>query len=166
MFRWLILFDDFTYGALVVGLTGGIATGKSTVSSLFRAHSIPVIDADILAREVVEPGKLAHSQIVAYFGQDILRPDGTLDRAKLGAVIFNDAEKRKKLNSIVHPAVRRAMVRDVLRCWIKGNKLCVVDVPLLIESGLDKWVAKVIVVSWCVPRLIVAVPCAELLLHG
>ena len=97
---------------------------------------------------MVEPGSHAHSQIVAYFGNEILRPDGALDRAKLGAVIFNDAEKRKKLNTIVHPAVRKAMVRDILRCWVKGNRICVVDVPLLIEAGLDKWVAKVVVVSW------------------
>jgi len=132
---------------LVVGLTGGIATGKSTVSALLKSHAIPIIDADILARQVVEPGTKAYSQIVSYFGDDIRHPDGTLDRPKLGSLVFNDAEKRKKLNSIVHPAVRQGMVWQVVRCWLKGEKICVLDVPLLIEAGLWKWVGRIVVVS-------------------
>ncbi|TFK46705.1 CoaE-domain-containing protein [Heliocybe sulcata] len=131
---------------LVVGLTGGIATGKSTVSALLKSHNIPLIDADVLAREVVLPGTSAHKQIVEYFGPDVLQEDGTLDRPKLGSIVFNDEVKRRKLNSIVHPAVRWAMFWAVVQCWIKGQKLCVVDVPLLIESGIHKWVGKVVVV--------------------
>lgn len=131
---------------LVVGLTGGIATGKSTVSTLFKSRQIPVIDADVLAREVVQPGAKGLTQIVASFGSELLFPDGTLDRKKLGAIIFNNEVKRKKLNSIIHPAVSRAILWNVFLCWLRGEKLCVVDVPLLIEGGLWKWMGKVVVV--------------------
>ncbi|OAX38013.1 CoaE-domain-containing protein [Rhizopogon vinicolor AM-OR11-026] len=131
---------------LVVGLTGGIATGKSTVSNLFKSERIPVIDADVLAREVVQPGTKGLAKIVTYFGPEVLLPDGTLDRKKLGAIIFNDEKKRKKLNSIIHPAVSRAIFWSVFHCWFRGEKLCVVDVPLLIEGGLWKWMGKVVVV--------------------
>ncbi|KZT44006.1 CoaE-domain-containing protein [Sistotremastrum suecicum HHB10207 ss-3] len=131
---------------LVIGLTGGIATGKSTVSAQFAKQGIPLIDADVLARQVVEPGTRAYKQIVAHFGPDILREDGYLDRPKLGQVVFSDEQKRKKLNSIVHPAVSRAMVWQVLKYWLAGHKLCLLDIPLLVEVGLYKWVGKVIVV--------------------
>ncbi|KDQ61308.1 hypothetical protein JAAARDRAFT_32316 [Jaapia argillacea MUCL 33604] len=131
---------------LVVGLTGGIATGKSTVSTILQRCQIPIVDADILAREVVEPGTPALKRIVAVFGPSILREDGTLDRPKLGAIVFNDAEKRLKLNAIVHPAVRKAMVWAVAKYWMRGEKICVLDVPLLIEAGLFKWVGKVVLV--------------------
>lgn len=110
------------------------------------------MDADVIARQVVLPGTSAHSQIVNYFGHDILLPDGGLDRPKLGAVIFGDEGKRKKLNSIVHPAVRRAMLWEVIKSWLKGKKFCVIDVPLLIETGLHRWVGKVVVVSWYVTQ--------------
>ncbi|KLO18590.1 CoaE-domain-containing protein [Schizopora paradoxa] len=132
---------------LVVGLTGGIATGKSTVSALLKSHGVPIVDADVLARQVVEPGTKAYAQIVSYFGADICHPDGSLDRPKLGKLVFNDAEKRKKLNSIVHPAVRKAMVWKVVLCWLRGERICVLDVPLLIEAGLWKWVGRIVVVS-------------------
>ncbi|KAF8889879.1 CoaE-domain-containing protein [Infundibulicybe gibba] len=131
---------------LVIGLTGGIATGKSTVANLLRAKHIPIVDADVLARQVVEPGTRGLASIVKAFGRDILLPDGSLDRKKLGTVIFNDEAKRKILNSIVHPAVRRSTLWQVLTYWIKGEKYCIVDVPLLIEGGLWRWVGKVVVV--------------------
>ena len=134
----------------VIGLTGGIATGKSTVSSLLASHGIPIIDADVLAREVVAPGTRALNQIVAEFGRDILQSDGTLDRPKLGELIFNNDAKRKKLNSIVHPAVRRAMIWRVIKYWLRGEKMCVLDVPLLIEVELWKWMGWVVVVYWWV----------------
>lgn len=133
---------------LVVGLTGGISTGKSTVSAFLKSYGLPIIDADILARQVVEPGTPALAQIVKTFGPSILsESDGTLDRKKLGSIIFNDADKRKALNGIVHPAVRKAMVWGIVRCWMRGEKLCVVDVPLLIESGLWRFVGMTVVVS-------------------
>ncbi|KAH7923485.1 CoaE-domain-containing protein [Leucogyrophana mollusca] len=137
---------------LVVGLTGGIATGKSTVSNSFKARNIPVIDADILAREVVQPGTPGLSQIVKHFGSSVLLPDGTLDRKQLGSIIFNDEAKRKKVNSIIHPAVTRAILWGVLKYWVRGHKLVVIDVPLLIEGGLWKWMGKVVVV-YCPPEI-------------
>lgn len=133
---------------IVIGLTGGIATGKSTVSSLLKAAGIPIIDADIIARQVVEPGTPALAKIQATFGNEVLFPDGSLDRKKLGSIIFNDEVKRKQLNKIVHPAVRKAMLWQMLGYWIKGYKYCVMDVPLLIEGGLWQWVGLVVVVYW------------------
>lgn len=130
----------------VVGLTGGIATGKSTVSSILKARGYLTIDADVLAREAVLPHTPAHTAIVKAFGEDILQSDGCLDRKKLGSAIFNDEGKRKRLNGIVHPAVRRAMVWGVVKAWIRVEKVCIVDVPLLIETGIWKWVGKVVVV--------------------
>lgn len=137
----------------MVGLTGGISTGKSTVSSLLKDHNIPVVDADYLARKVVQPGTRALAQIVAYFGESILLPDGALDRPKLGAVIFGSEEKRKKLNSIIHPAVRREMFWEVVVSWLSGKRICVLDVPLLIETGLHKMVGETVVVYWCVIQM-------------
>lgn len=131
-------------------MTGGIATGKSTVSAQLKSFGLPIIDADIIARQVVEPGTPALRKIVEYFGEDILLPDGCLNRPKLGSIIFNDEAKRKKLNSIVHPAVWRAMFWAVVSNWIRGHKLCILDTPLLIEGGLWKWVGKVVVVYWYV----------------
>ncbi|GJJ12065.1 hypothetical protein Clacol_006306 [Clathrus columnatus] len=131
---------------LVVGLTGGIATGKSTVSGILKSHNITVIDADILAREVVQPGTRGLRKIVTEFGPEILNSDGSLNRTKLGDIIFNNELKRKKLNAIIHPAVRYAMFWGVFRSWLRGDKICILDVPLLIEVGLWKWMGWVVVV--------------------
>ncbi|AXI09660.1 dephospho-CoA kinase [Oceanobacillus sp. 143] len=132
--------------ALVIGLTGSIASGKSTVSLMFDDFQIPVIDADKIAREVVEPGEAAYEGIVAAFGEAILIEDKTLDRKKLGSIIFADEDKRQTLNSIVHPEVRKQMIeqRDAL---IAAGKRCIVlDIPLLFESNLTSLVDKTIVV--------------------
>jgi dephospho-CoA kinase len=154
----------------VVGLTGGIATGKSTVAALFASHDIPIIDADLIARQVVEPGSSAHKQIVKAFGKGVLLPSSVnptdsgssinsderdwytrpIDRKKLGTIVFNNEKQRKILNRIVHPAVTRAILWGVLKAWLRGEKLVVVDVPLLIEGGLWKWMGRVIVVYWYV----------------
>lgn len=99
---------------LVIGLTGSIGTGKSTVAKMFKQLGIPVIDADEIARLVVEPGKEAYEKIVETFGEDILQKDRTLDRKKLGAIVFNDEEKRKQLNGIVHPAIRKEMLLSLI----------------------------------------------------
>ncbi|KAF9022203.1 CoaE-domain-containing protein [Hymenopellis radicata] len=130
----------------VVGLTGGIATGKSTVSSILREKGVPIVDADVIARRVVEPGSKGLKKIVAFFGDQVLLPDGSLDRKQLGSIIFNDDVKRRKLNGILHPAIRRTMLWEVVKYWLKGNKYCVLDVPLLIEGPLWKLVAQVAVV--------------------
>ncbi|KAI0261405.1 CoaE-domain-containing protein [Gloeopeniophorella convolvens] len=131
---------------LVIGLTGGIATGKSTVSAQLAARGIPIIDADVLAREVVRPGTRALQKIVKTFGPEVLQADGTLDRPKLGAIVFGDEIQRRKLNAIVHPAVRWGMALGVLKCWLRGERVCILDVPLLIESKIYQWVGKVVVV--------------------
>jgi dephospho-CoA kinase len=136
-----------THG-IVVGLTGGIATGKSTVSRQLAARGIPVIDADILARDVVRPGTRALNKIVSTFGPDVLKEDGTLDRSKLGAIVFRDDEQRRKLNAIIHPAVRWAIALGILKCWLRGERFCVLDVPLLIETKIYQWVGKIVVVYW------------------
>ncbi|WP_067730540.1 dephospho-CoA kinase [Oceanobacillus damuensis] len=132
--------------SLSIGLTGSIASGKSTVSLMFDDFDIPVVDADKIAREVVEPGENAYEQVVENFGKTILREDGTLDRPALGAIIFDDAAKRKLLNSIVHPAVREKMLyqRDA---YLEGGAQCVVlDIPLLFESKLTDFVDRTVVV--------------------
>ena len=134
----------------VVGLTGGIATGKSSVSAQLKSFGLPIVDADLIARQVVEPGTPVHAQIVAHFGEDILHPDGTLNRPKLGSIVFNDESQRKVLNSITHPAIARKMFLSFLTYWLKGHKICVVDNPLLIEGGMYKWMGKVVIVYWCV----------------
>ena len=132
--------------SLVIGLTGGIASGKSTVSNMFRELGIPVIDADLISREVVERGEKAYKDIVDTFGEGILQKNGSLDRKALGAIVFSDETKRKQLNSIVHPAVRERLIsrRDAL--LEKGTRCVVLDIPLLFESGLADYADKTLVV--------------------
>ncbi|MED3843772.1 dephospho-CoA kinase [Geobacillus stearothermophilus] len=132
--------------AFTIGLTGGIASGKSTVSAMMRELGLPVIDADEAARAVVRPGEESYRQIVAAFGPGILRADGEIDRAKLGAIVFNDEQQRKVLNAIVHPAVRKKMLAEKEAHIRSGAKTVVLDIPLLFESGLTHWVDKVLVV--------------------
>lgn len=95
---------------------------------------------------MVLPGTSAYTAIIKTFGEEILQSDGYLDRKKLGSVIFNDEEKRKQLNRVIHPAVRKAMICGITKAWIRGEKVCIVDVPLLIETGIWKWAGKVVVV--------------------
>ncbi|GIN60180.1 dephospho-CoA kinase [Robertmurraya siralis] len=132
--------------AIVVGLTGGIASGKSTVSNILKDHGVPIIDADLEARLAVEVGEPAYKEIVSYFGQDILLKNQEIDRAKLGAIIFNHEEKRLKLNSIVHPDVRRRMNEKREHAVSAGEKLIVLDIPLLFESKLTHMVDKTLLV--------------------
>lgn len=131
---------------LVVGLTGGIASGKSTVSKMFKDMGITVIDADIEARLAVEKGEPAYENIVAFFGRDILLEDGSINRAKLGEIIFNDLEKRLKLNSIVHPEVRKRMLAKRDQAIEAGERLIIMDIPLLFESKLTYMVDKILLV--------------------
>ncbi|GAA5837716.1 hypothetical protein JCM11251_002304 [Rhodosporidiobolus azoricus] len=131
---------------LVVGLTGGIASGKSTVTSLLASHHIPVIDLDILSRQAVSPGSYALSRISSHFGSSILREDGSLNREKLGSIVFGNEKERKVLNSIVHPAVRRLLAWEVVKAWFRGEKMVVVDAPLLVEAGLWRFCGAIVVV--------------------
>src|SRR5690625_884671 len=132
--------------ALVIGLTGSIGTGKSTIANQFKKLNIPVIDADLIAREVVEPGKEAYNEIVNTFGQEIVQEDGSLNRPRLGGIVFADENKRKILNSIIHPAIRREMLRQRDFYIEQGEPCIVLDIPLLFESKLTNFVDKIIVV--------------------
>ncbi|GED68245.1 dephospho-CoA kinase [Brevibacillus reuszeri] len=131
---------------MILGLTGGIATGKSTVTAMLRERGIPVIDADQIAREVVEPGKPAYEAIVRHFGRDILLEDGQIDRKKLGEVVFSDESERQKLNAIVHPEVRRVMRQEAEAAEANGEQIVFMDIPLLYESKLQYLVEKIVVV--------------------
>ncbi len=133
---------------LLVGLTGGLATGKSTVARLFRDCGATLIDADLLARQVVQPGKPAWRDIVRTFGKQVLRPDRTLDRGALAGIVFGNRSKLHKLNAIVHPRVAREQARLAREIARKDPKAVVIyDVPLLFEAGVDKRVHTVIVVA-------------------
>lgn len=132
--------------SLVIGLTGGIASGKSTISAMFAEMGIPVIDADIEARLAVEKGEKAYSDIVSFFGVEILDENGAINRPKLGSIVFNDSGKRKMLNSIVHPAVRERMAQKRKLAEAANEKAIVMDIPLLFESKLTALVEKIIVV--------------------
>jgi dephospho-CoA kinase len=146
---------------LVVGLTGGIATGKSTVSNLLQQkHSLPVIDADILARKAVEPGTTAFKRILSTFGDDLALRDESgnitgLDRTTLGKRVFSGNEvARKKLNGIVHPMVRWLTVKAILWEWlVNGRGVVILDIPLLFESGLDRFCGLSVLVSVSDPEL-------------
>lgn len=118
------------------------------MSRIIAEQNVPIIDADLIARQVVEPGRRAYKLIRKHFGDEILQADGTIDRPKLGAIIFGDSDKRKVLNSCVHPYVRLEMFKQVLWHWMTGAKLVVLDVPLLFESKLDKFVNTTVVVYW------------------
>jgi dephospho-CoA kinase len=132
---------------LLVGLTGGLATGKSTVSDMLRALGCVVLDADVLAREVVEPGQPALATIAREFGADVLRPDGTLDRKRLGAIVFVASERRRRLEAITHPAIRDRYLARLADLEAQGfDGVVVWDAPVMIESGGYKGVDRLVVV--------------------
>ncbi|MCM3062168.1 dephospho-CoA kinase [Bacillus altitudinis] len=131
---------------LVIGLTGGIASGKSTVSQMIKEKGIRVVDADIIAKEAVSKGSAALHQIVQTFGEEVLLPNGELNRQQLGAIIFSDEEKRKKLNAIVHPEVRKEMLKQRDEGVSNNETFVVLDIPLLFESKLEGLVDRIIVV--------------------
>jgi len=130
----------------LVGLTGGIATGKSTFAAALRMAGAPVVDADRLARDAVRRGSPALEEIVRAFGPEVLGPDGELDRPRMAARVFADPAARARLESIVHPAVRRAVAAETARLAAQGHDLAFYDVPLLFETGLDREVDCVLVV--------------------
>jgi dephospho-CoA kinase len=132
---------------LLVGLTGGIATGKSTVSHMLRGLGAEIIDADLLAREVVEPGQPAWHEIVGEFGRDVVSPDGTLDRKKLGAIVFADPERRKRLEAITHPAIRAAVQARLDELAARGFAgIVFYDAAILIEALGHKDMERMVVV--------------------
>jgi dephospho-CoA kinase len=137
----------------VIGLTGGIASGKSTVGKLLRAHGAVVVDADEVARAVVEPGAPAYERIVAAFGPEILQPataDGAsppLDREKLAARVFADPAARAQLNKLTHPAIAAESGRRLAAAALAGAPLLVYEVPLLVENNLQHGLSGVLVVD-------------------
>jgi dephospho-CoA kinase len=137
---------------LKVGLTGGIASGKSTVAAMMRDIDCPVLAADALGHELLEPGQTAYAEVVREFGIDILDSYGNVDRTALGEIVFADAEKRERLNQILHPRIQ-----DVIQKWFAalanagGPELAVVEAALIFEAGYEKDLDKVIV-CWCRPE--------------
>lgn len=128
-----------------IGLTGGIGSGKSTVAGLLAQHGAVIIDADAIARDVVEPGMPALSLLVLEFGDDILRSDGTLDRAALAAAAFRDADGTQRLNAIMHPVIREESQRRLDAA--PESAIVVYDMPLLFETGQQDLVDTVVVVD-------------------
>ncbi len=132
--------------ATTIGLTGGIASGKSTVSSILRGLGARVIDADAISKWVTRPGTAAWRELVDAFGADVLNPDRTVNRRKLGSKVFNDPEALKRLNAITHPRTIGAIKKEIARSE-KSDRVVVIDAPLLIESGMTDMVDQVWVVS-------------------
>jgi dephospho-CoA kinase len=121
----------------LIGVTGGIATGKSTVDALLAAHGAAVIDADVLAREVVLPGEPALAEVAQRFGGEMLQADGTLDRARLGTLVFADADARRDLERITHPRITGLMQERIARALAGPAPLVAVDIPLLFENARE-----------------------------
>lgn len=132
---------------MIIGLTGSIASGKSTVSKMLEEKGFPIVDADLIARLVVEPGTQVMQKIEEIFGEDVIHEDGSLNREELGKRIFGNEKNRERLNSIMHPAIRAEMLRQKEEHIANGAKIVVMDIPLLFESKLQSFVEKIIVVT-------------------
>jgi dephospho-CoA kinase len=132
----------------LIGLTGGIASGKSTIARRLAEHGAIIIDADIVSREVVAPGSPALASIALEFGEDMINSEGTLSRAKLGALVFSDAEKLEKLNAIMHPAVKTRSAEVLAKASADNpDSVIVYDVPLLVEADIARNYDEIIVAS-------------------
>ncbi len=132
---------------LKVGLTGGIGSGKTAVSDRFADLGAPVIDTDVLAREVVAPGEPALEQLTDAFGNEILREDGTLDRDGLRSKVFDDPEARRRVEAILHPAIRQRLRGRLRELEKQDETYCIIVVPLLVETGFQELVDRVLVVE-------------------
>lgn len=132
---------------LRIGLTGGIGSGKTTVADLFRSHGFPVIDADLIARQIVEPGQPALTELAQAFGADILHPDGSLNRGELAARAFVDPERTALLNSITHPRIQAETARQFAAAEAAGEPAVIYDMPLLVDNGLHEGMDLVVVVD-------------------
>jgi dephospho-CoA kinase len=131
----------------VFGLTGGIGSGKSRVAALLRERGVPVVDADELAREAVAVGSEGLAEVVRAFGRELLAVDGSLDRKRLGALVFSDEAARRRLNAITHPRVRQLSAERFAELSRQGAALAAYDVPLLFEVGLDAVLRPIVVVA-------------------
>jgi dephospho-CoA kinase len=132
---------------LLVGLTGNIASGKSTVSQMLSERGATIIDADLLARQAVEPGTPGYERIVERWGDAVLAPDGHLDRAALRSIVFADPEELERLNAIVHPEVEEMRDRLVREALERGDRIVVCDIPLLFERHLGENFDRIILVD-------------------
>ncbi len=128
----------------VIGLTGGIGSGKTTVGDRFAQHGVPVVDTDLLARELVEPGQPALAEIVAHFGPDCLDAGGRLQRTRLRDRVFANADGRQRLEAILHPRIRH-LARE--RIAALTAPYCLVVIPLLVETGMADWVHRILVID-------------------
>ena len=129
---------------LKIGLTGGIASGKSTVCKLFSRHNIPIIDADIIAQDLVKPNQIAFNDIVKTFGTAILQDDGTLDRQQLRRLIFSDKAAKRQLETILHPLIQQRLTQQISK---KQSPYCILAIPLLIEANMRHLVDHVLVID-------------------
>ncbi|MBC7420477.1 MAG: dephospho-CoA kinase [Bdellovibrio sp.] len=131
-----------------IGLTGGIATGKSTAKKLIEGLGIPVIDADLISHQVTAAGAEGLRQVVFHFGNEILNPDQSLNRKKLGSIIFADIDHRLKLENILHPLIQAKVQKLKMQYQAAGHQICFYDVPLLFEKNLEKLFDRVVLI-WC-----------------
>ena len=132
----------------IIGLTGGIGTGKSTVSNYLREHNFAIVDADLISRQVVEPGRPLLKELEEAFGSEIINDDGSLNRKGLAAIVFNDVEQRKLMDSIMHKEILAEM-RSCMEEYQQNNQHqgIIIDAPLLFEIGLEKWCDQVWLVT-------------------
>ncbi len=136
---------------LRVGLTGGIACGKTTVARMFAELGIPVLEADRVAHALLEPGQPAYAAVVAEFGPQVLRADGTVDRGRLGEIVFADRNRLERLNQLVHPGVQEAIEHWFAEQAGRGARVALVEAALLVEAGYHHQLDRLIVV-WCRPE--------------
>ncbi len=132
-----------------IGLTGGIASGKTTVTKIFAQHGVPIIDADIIAHALVQPGQPALTEIIDAYGTDIIQPEGGLDRAKLRQRVFSDPSQRHRLEAILHPRIRQTMLEQVTQ---QQYPYCILSIPLLVETRQWDLVDRILVID-CVEEL-------------
>ena len=130
--------------SLKIGLTGGVASGKTTVSDFFKGLGIPVIDADVISHEVTQPDGSAFEEIISSFGSNILDENGLIDRKNMRAIIFDDVSKKEMLERIIHPKVREEMFNSVAQ---SNDHYLIVSVPLLVETGMNKMMDRTLVVD-------------------
>lgn len=136
--------------AFVLGITGGIATGKSSVVQHFKGLGFPVVDADIIARQLLDKNTPAYKEVVKVFGSEILQENGEIDRQALGALVFNYPDKLKQLDELMAPFLQETILAAIKQAS-QNQKLVIVDVPLMYEKGYDEWMDQVAVV-YCTPK--------------
>lgn len=136
---------------LKVGLTGGIASGKSTVAAMFRARGYDVLEMDPIGHELLQPGAAAYAEVVREFGREVLDPNGAIDRGKLGAVVFADQRKRERLNAILHPRILERVGEWFVAQQRDSADFAIVEAALIYEAGYDKQLDRT-VVCWCRPE--------------